>query len=298
MSWESFCEWWNTLFWELGQWFTNPSYGGGISNLGRIIAALILAVGGHYLVKLLMMGIRKIAGVKKRLQIDISVKSFVISLINITLHLTLVIFIFIVLNVNMTSVAAVVSAGTVAIGLSLQNLISSFASGIILLQAKYFKTGDYIEIRHSDGACEGHVLRVNLITTSLRTYDGYEITIPNDKITKGVITNFTKEKNRRVVIKFNVDYSTDIEQLKEVIYKVINADERVVNKPAPYVHVASLQQHGVEVNAKFWVPFGVYWDAMFDISERILLALKDKKVKIPYHNIRLINDQEKPNPNK
>lgn len=291
-DWASFCKWWNDLFAAIGNWFTNPKMGGGMSNLGRIALAIILAVGGHYLIKLIMMLVRKIAGVKKGLQVDISVKSFVLSLVNIVLHICLTILIFVVLNVDFSSMASILSAGTVAIGLALQNLISSFASGIILLYAKYFKTGDYIEIRHADGVAEGHVKTVNLITTSLRTYDGYDVTIPNDKMTKGVITNFTKEANRRIVLKFSVDYSTDIEKLKEVIYKVINADKRVVPSPAPYVHVFSLDQHGVEINAKCWVPFEVYWDARFDLSERILLALRDNKVKIPFQNVRIIDSED------
>lgn len=290
MGWSEFCNWWNTLFAQIGNWFINPEAGGGVSNLGRIITAILFIVVGHYLIKLIMMGVRKIAGVKKGLKVDVSVKTFIVSLINIGLHVLLALLVLMMLNVNFTSVAAVLSAITVAVGLALQNLISSFASGLILLNAKYFKSGEYIEIRHADGACEGYVKTISIITTTLRTHDGYEVTIPNDKMTKGVITNFTKEANRRIVIPFSVDYSTDTEQLKEIIYKVINSDKRVVPSPAPYVHVKSLDVHGVEINAKCWVPHEVYWDTKFDLSEKILLALKDNKVKIPFNNIRLLTD--------
>ena len=294
MTWDSFCKWWSDIFAGFGYWFFDPAAGGGIANFGRIMMAIALILVGHYFIKLLMFIIRRCAGVKKKLNVDITAKSFVISVIGICLHILLAIAVLMVLNINFSSVAAVVSAGTVAIGLALQNLISSFASGIILLYAKYFKAGDYIQIVHADGTCEGHVKAVNLITTTLRTYDGYEVIIPNDKMIKGVITNLTKEANRRVTISFSVDYSTDIEKLKEVIYKVLNADKRVVPSPMPYVHVSSLDQHGITINAKCWCAFEVYWDLKFDLSEKILLALRDKKVKIPYQNIRLINDEQKP----
>lgn len=289
----AFVQWWNNLFAGIGYWFTSPEAGGGISNLSRIIIAILLAVAGHYLIKLIMIIIRKIFGVKKGIRVDISVKSFTISTINILLHVGLFLLILMTLNVNFTSVAAILSAGTVAVGLALQNIIASFVSGIILLYTKYFKSGDYIGLVHADGSCEGHIKTVNVLTTTLRTYDGYEVTIPNDKMIKGVITNYTREANRRVVIEFKVDYNADIDRLKEVIYKVINGDKRVVYSPAPFVNVVSLDEFGVTIAAKCWVPFEVYWDAKFAISEKIILALRDNEFKIPYHSIRLIPDGEK-----
>lgn len=287
MSWEGFCQWWIDLFTSIGNWFIAPGDNGAPSNLMRLITAIIVLVAGHYLIKLIMVLVRKAAGVKRGIQIDLSVKTFTVSLISVLLRIALAILVLFILNVNFSSVAAVFSAGLVAVGLALQNLISSFASGLILLSAKYFKTGDYIHLRHADGECEGYVVKVSIITTQLKTYDGQIVTIPNDKLTKGVITNFTDQKLRRIVLSFVVDYKTDVDALKKLLNDAVVMDKRVVDKPAPYIHLSALVQHGIEMNVKCWVPHKVYWETKFDLSEKILLVLRDNKIKIPYQKIRV-----------
>lgn len=293
MTWASFCKWWIDLFKSVGNWFIAPGANNTPSNLARIIMAILLIVAGHYLIKLIMYLVRKAAGVKRGIQVDLSVKTFTISFIALALRVALAILVLMILNVDFTSIAGVFSASLVAVGLALQNIIAAFVSGLILLSAKYFKSGDYIHLRHSDGECEGYVLRVSIITTQLKTFDGQTITVPNDKLTKGVVTNYTVEKLRRIVLSFTVDYSTDIEALKALLDKTVKADKRIVDKPQPLYHVSALNQHGVEISTKVWVPQKLYWDVKFDLTENILLAIKDSDVKIPYQKIRITSEDDK-----
>lgn len=289
--WDQFCKWWIDFFTAIGNWFVQKPEGQQFSNLDRIISALLFLIIGHYLIKLIMMGIRKLAGVKRGVEVDISAKTFTISFVGICLNVLLAIGVLAILNVNFASIASIFSAVTVAVGLALQNLISSAASGIILIRAKYFKTGDYIHLRHTDGEAEGFVTRIALISTSLRTFDGQKVVIPNDKLTKGVITNFTHEKQRRVVISFTIDYSSDTKAIKELIRETIQKDERVSPTPSIYIHLDELNTHGVTLKAKFWVNYDVYWDAKFDLTEEILIKLQENKVKIPYETIRVENKE-------
>lgn len=293
MTWDSFCQWWIDLFKSVGNWFITPGTNNTPSNLARIIMAILLIVAGHYLIKLIMYLVRKAAGVKRGIQVDLSVKTFTISFIDLALRIALAILVLMILNVDFTSIAGVFSASLVAVGLALQNIIAAFVSGLILLSAKYFKSGDYIHLRHSDGECEGYVHRVSIITTQLKTFDGQTITVPNDKLTKGVVTNYTVEKLRRIVLSFTVDYSTDIEALKALLDKTVKADKRIVDKPQPLYHVSALNQHGVEISTKVWVPQKLYWDVKFDLTENILLAIKDSKIKIPYQKIRITSEDDK-----
>lgn len=289
---DNFVKFWSDLFARIGDWFVGIPPGQQFSNLERIIYALIVLVGGHYLIKLIMMLVRKLAGVKKGVQVDVSAKQFTISVISIALNILIVFYALSVLNFDFSSLASILSAATVAVGLALQNLISSFASGIILLNSKYFVTGDYIALNHSDGNVEGYVVRVALISTQLRTFDGQLIVIPNEKLTKGVITNYTKEENRRGVIKFYMDYSADYDAIKEIINNVLLEDKRIKSNPAIFIHIDELTEQNVVVKVKYWTKYEDYWDTLFDSTERIFKTLKDNKVKIPYTNVRLQQEQK------
>lgn len=295
MSWSKFVQWWNDITQRIGSWFMTED-SAGVNPLTRIIIAVVLIIVGRLLVKLFMNLLRRIFGVKSKLTLDVSVKTFTLSLLSVLLNLGLAIAVLWVLKVSLSSFATVLSAVTVAVGLSLQDLISSFAAGIVILKTKHFKTGDYITIVHAMGTCEGTVSSVGLVTTTLVTVDNQKVIVPNNKISQGVITNFTDVSTRRLVLDIGVDYNSDIEKIRKVILDVLYNDSRVLKEPKPYVVVTSLQEFSINVSTRCFVRSENYWDCRFEFMEKILVAFRQNNILIPFKRVVVENYQMKDAP--
>lgn len=284
MTWDNFCKWWIDLADKIITWFTKAD-DGGLNPITRLIIAVCILIVGRILIKLIMKLVRKISGVSKKLNVDVSIKTFTLSVVNVVMNLLLAILVLLILRVNFTSVSSILSAGTVAIGLSLQDLISAFASGVVLLNSKYFKTGDYIQIVHPDGNCEGTVSSVGILAITLETFDNQHVVVPNNKVLQGVITNYSTNPTRRAVLSVNVDFDTDIDRLKELLYPILTSDKRILQNPTPSIVVADINSDSIVISLRCYTLLRDYWDIFFYLREQVLLTFKNNKIKIPYNHV-------------
>lgn len=288
MSWDKFVQWWNNIASQVGDWFLKEDESG-LNPLSRLFIAVAVFIIGRILVKLFMKLLRRIFGVKSKVGVDVSVKTFTLSLLNVVLNILLLILVLWIIKIDLSSFASVLSAVTVAIGLSLQDLISSFAAGLVLLKNKNFKTGDYINIVHDMGTCEGTVSSVGLITTTLVTFDNHKIIVPNNKLSQSVITNITTTPTRRLALNFSVDYNTDTEKAKQVISSLMEEDKRILSAPKPSVVVSDLAEFSITITAKCFIRQENYWDVKFDLTEKVLLAFRANHILIPYKRMVVEN---------
>ena len=284
MNWESFKNWIIGIGQSISGWFMGIDEDG-LSPLTRMVIAICVLIVGRILIKLLMKLLRKIFGVSNKIGVDVSVKTFSLSVVNVILNIILAIVVLALLKVNFTAVSSVLSAGTVAIGLSLQDLISAFASGVVLLKTKHFKTGDYFHIQHSDGSCEGTVSSVGLIATTMETFDNQHIIIPNNKLVQGTITNYSTNPTRRLVFNVSVDYDTDVALCKQVIQEVIEKDARILKDPKPSIVVSDLGEYSITFSIRGYIKLRDYWDVYFAIREQILLAFRERGIRIPFKRV-------------
>ena len=284
MNWESFKNWIIGIGQSISGWFMGIDEDG-LSPLTRMVIAICVLIVGRILIKLLMKLLRKIFGVSNKIGVDVSVKTFSLSVVNVILNIILAIVVLALLKVDFTAVSSVLSAGTVAIGLSLQDLISAFASGVVLLKTKHFKTGDYIHIQHSDGSCEGTVSSVVLIATTMETFGKQHIIIPNNKLVQGTITNYSTNPTRRLVFNVSVDYDTDVALCKQVIQEVIEKDARILKDPKPSIVVSDLGEYSITFSIRGYIKLRDYWDVYFAIREQILLAFRERGIRIPFKRV-------------
>ena len=188
---------------SIGSFFTHNEEGT-LSNLEKIIFSLVIIVVAWVVIKFIVLLLRKIMGVKKANTIDRSAKNFIITLIKYLLWLFVAFLVISMLGIDITSFAGVLSAITVALGLALQDVIGSLAAGLIILNQKNFLSDDYIQISNAFGTVEGTVVSVSLMYTSLKTVNGQVVFVPNSNIVKSNLTNFTREKQRRIVYSVNI----------------------------------------------------------------------------------------------
>ena len=204
----------------------------GIETGKNIIGAIIIYVVGRFLIKQLGRLLTKFLEKRK---LEISVKTFLKSLLSITLNLILVFAVIARLGVETTSFAAILASAGVAIGMALSGNLSNFAGGLIILVFKPFKVGDFID---GPGA-SGTVKEIQIFHTILATVDNKIIYVPNGSMSSNVVVNYNKQDTRRAEWVIGVEYGEDYEKVKAVIERIINEDERILKDPAPvsYTHL-------------------------------------------------------------
>ena len=138
---------------------------------------------------------------------------------------------------------------SVAIGFSLKDVLSNYISGVILLAARPFRINDQVVI----GDYEGTITQIQLRATTMKTYDGRVVYIPNQEVFQASIINNTASSFRRSSIMVGIDYGEDISEAIAVIEKVLNSDNLVENEPAPDVLVSELAASTVNLEVRFWV---------------------------------------------
>ena len=254
----------------------------GINYLTRIIIAIILIVVGWLLIKLLIAVIKRLMGIKKKgPSIDLSAKFFIVEIIKIFLWVGLAFIVIGVLKIDVTGVAGITSAVTVALGLALQDVIACFAYGVLLIQQKNFLTGDFISVQNSFGSCEGTVEKIHFFFTFLKTPNGQEVTVPNNNMAKAVVTNYTRLGKRRVNYDVGIAYDANLQVAKKALYDLANDDPRVIKDGSLQVYVYELGPYAVGVRIRCWTMVDDYWPFYNDLPEKVLNSFNANGIYIP-----------------
>lgn len=177
-----------------------------------------------------------------------------------------------------TSLLAALGAIGLAIGLALQGTLANIAAGIMLLWLRPFRVGDYV----SAGDASGTVKEVGLFASTVVTFEGVLLFIPNSSMWNTKITNFTRSTPRMVREMFGIAYEDDIAKARKVLLKVATEDERAHADPPPVIYVSSLGDNAVGLELRVWTK-GSDWVALrFDVIERGKLALEAAGISIPF----------------
>lgn len=245
----------------------------------KVLAALAIYFIGAWVIK----RIKKLLGnIFERRKTDKAIASFTMSLVSISLTILLIILTVGTLGVNTTSLAAILAAGGMAIGMALSGTVQNFAGGIMLLVFKPFKAGDFIEAQGFSGT----VSEVNIVSTKLTTTDNRVIVLPNGSLSSGTINNISQNPIRRLEWKIGVEYGSNIDQARKVILGILNADARVLHgKDAPdepNVKLSGLLDSSVEIQARCWVRTDDYWDLLWEVNERIYKELPKNGIDFPF----------------
>ena len=241
----------------------------------RILIAVIVFVVGRFLISMLNKFIRRLLDKRK---VDVSIKTFIKSLVNILLTVLLIISVVGALGVETTSFAALLASAGVAVGMALSGNLQYFAGGLIVLMFKPYKVGDWIE---SQGV-SGTVKEIQIFHTILTTGDNKTIYVPNGAMSSGVVTNYNTQATRRVEWIVGIDYGEDYDKVQQIVRDILAADSRILNDPAPFVALHALDASSVNVIARVWVNNGDYWGVYFDINKAIYETFNEKGINFPY----------------
>lgn len=182
------------------------------------------------------------------------------------------------LGVNITSLLAIVGAAGLAVGLALKDSLSNFASGVMIIIFRPFATGDYI----TAGGTSGVVDEIGLFATLMHSGDNQRIIVPNSAILGGNIINTSALPTRRIDMVFGIGYDDNIGQARDIIMAILEADERILEDPAPSVSVGELAESSVNLKVRPWVMSGDYWSVKPDLLELIKVKFDEVGISIPY----------------
>jgi small conductance mechanosensitive channel len=240
----------------------------------KLIGAILVFVIGLYLINWLSKITAK--GLKKN-GLDISLQSFLSSMIGVALKIMLLITVAGMLGIQTTSFVAVIGALGLAVGLALQGSLSNFAGGVLILVFKPFKVGDLIESQGQSGI----VTEIQIFNTILLTGDHKTIILANGAVSNATIINYSKQGSLRVDLTVAVAADSDLENVKKIALDVCNQVEGVLTTPAPQVAVLNAEDGMITLAVRPYTTVEKYWDVHFAVTENIKISFDNKGIKKP-----------------
>ena len=253
-----------------------------VINFGiKVLIALLIYFIGAWLIKKIRKMLHRLF--EKR-NTEKAIASFVESLTSIALMVILVIITVGTLGINTTSLAALLAAGGMAIGMALSGTVQNFAGGLMILGFKPFKAGDFIE---TENGYSGTVTDVNIFSTKLTTTDNRMIIIPNGTLSNGTVNNYSMNTMRRIEWLVGVEYGTSAEDVKAALKAIVDAEKRILYKETgapenPLIAVNALKDSAVEYVVRVWVKKEDYWPVFYMLNENIYTILPQKGINFPF----------------
>ena len=256
---------------------------------GRISLEDILAAAAALLiclaaVRLLLKLTRRLL---RRTKLEERIQRYVIMLVKLVLYTLTVVFTAGTLGINMTSLVALLSVGSLGVTLAAEDILGNVAGGLVILSSHPFSIGDFIE----SGGVSGTVEEITLNHTKLATPDGLVALLPNKELAASKVINYTLLGRRRIVWKMSASYDAPTETVKEACRQAIRETEHILSDPAPAVFLTSFGDSGIEFTCYCWASAGDFWTTQFALAENLRGAFARAGVEIPYQkvDVRLVN---------
>ncbi len=247
-----------------------------VPNLGlRLIVVILLLFIGRWVARLFGQWVKRIL---LRREVDKAVVSFFEKLTTYGIMAIIVIMALNLIGFPTTSLIAVLGAFALAIGLALQDTLSNFAAGILLIVLRPYRIHDLVELSGE----QGHVEEIRFFHTVLRTGDNMLLFIPNSDVMDNNIINYSQMDWIRLDLTFGIDYGDDLLKAKKILQAIVKADNRIAADPAPTVAVRELGDSSVNLAVRPYVKEADMVQVKFDLTEQVKLRFDAEGISIPF----------------
>ncbi len=209
--------------------------------------------------------------------------SMISKVINVFIVLIALIAVLDRLGFNVTSLVASLGVGSLAIGLAAQDTVKNFISGVLLVTDRQFRIGDRVYIKNID--VEGYVYDIGLRTTRILTISGNNlITVPNSKLTEGIIENsLYPDPKVKDFVEVGVSYTSDVDKVKELLLKAASEIDGILDNPHPSVYFTQFGDSALIFKLIYYVEGkDIAFDVKSKLHERINKLFRENGVEIPF----------------
>lgn len=258
----------------LKNWLLSPQ--GGIRWVINIIAFVGILFASWVLSKILSSltgkALSRVKGTSSLL------RSFMVNLVRqATLILGLVMSLS-ALEINTSPLLALIGGAAFVIGLALQGTLSNFAQGLLILAYRPFDVGDVVDA----GGVSGIVDSMNMLSTTIRTFDNKLMIVPNGKIGGDTITNATASDTRRIDMTFGIGYDDDADQAQAILERVVTGHPLVLKDPAPLIRLNELADSSVNFIVRPWAKTADYWAIYWEVTAAVKKEFGAAGISIPF----------------
>ncbi|MHC5007376.1 MAG: mechanosensitive ion channel family protein [Planctomycetota bacterium] len=182
------------------------------------------------------------------------------------------------LGVEIGPLLAVIGAAGFIVAFALQDSLGNLASGIMILIYRPFDVGDAVDV----AGVSGKVHSMNLVSTTIRTFDNKVVVVPNNKIWGDIITNITGSAQRRVDMVFGIGYEADIAKAQAILEQIVGEHPLVLAEPEPVIKVHELADSSVNFVCRPWSKTSDYWDVFWDVTRAVKEQFDQQGISIPF----------------
>ena len=249
--------------------------------LNALLPVVVLLVVGVIVIKAILKLIDK---TMEKSPLDKAAVTLLKSVAKAVLYVLLALMVAEKLGIDVTGVVALASVASLAVSLSLQDMLGNLIGGFTLLSKHPFKAGDFVDVAGQSGVIQS----IDLSYTKLATPDNKIISIPNSAVVSSQIVNYSSADNRRVDIEVCASYGAAIEDVKAALLKAADV-EGALTDPAPFAAVLSYDDSAIRYVLRVWCPSAKYWDVFFAVNENVKAQFDANGVEMtfPHLNVHL-----------
>ncbi len=248
----------------------------------KVLGALLVFIIGLYVTNWLS---RLIWKSMNRRNFDVSLQSFLSSMVSVGLKILLLVTVAGMLGIQTTSFVALIGALGLAVGLALQGSLANFAGGVLMLVFKPFKVGDIIETQGQTGV----VMEIQIFNTILLTGENKTVILANGAVSNGTIVNHSKHGTLRVDITLGIAPDNDMQKVRQVVENTMTANPHVLKDPKPTVNILKVADGMVTLAVRPYAETGHYWDVYFELQESLKTAFEKNAIAAPLHTYVVVN---------
>ena len=258
----------------------------GTFSISAILSAALTPLICLVVVRVLLKLTKKLLSGSK---LDQRVQKYILSGIRLLLYIVTALIVADCLHINMTSLVALLSVGSLGVTLAAEDILGNVAGGLVILSAHPFSIGDYVEV----GGVAGTVHEISLNHTKLVTPDGHLVMLPNKELASSQMTNYTVLGRRRVVQRVAASYDAPTETVKAACRRALEQTENLLEDPAPTVYLTAYKESSIEYTVYCWATPENWWGAYLALGEHLRDAFREYGVEMTYNhlNVHIIENQ-------
>jgi small conductance mechanosensitive channel len=243
------------------------------------ITGLLIFALGWVILKIMVKTIRKIFSRAKNMS-DL-LGDYIIKVITVLGWIIIIATFLSHIGIDMGPVIAGIGVTGIVLGLALQDSISNFFAGFMIIVNQPFRKGDYIEVN----TLSGTVKSMDLVCVQLTTFDGKLITMSNKVVWDSPVTNYSFTDKRRIGFQIGVPYDTDLKVAKQVFIDLIDTYPEILKDPAPTIEINEFADSSINFVIRPWVKPEDYWNVYWRFNSEVLGKLAEKNIFLPFPQI-------------